>query len=103
MSGNSVGLKYDDGKADLTLLNRWALEEIAHAFAFGARKYGRYNYRKGMAWTRIAGGALRHINAWVWGENKDPESGLSHLAHAGACVFMLLDYEHNNLGEDNRG
>lgn len=96
------GKKLDQGKPDLTLLNPWAQAEIAKAFEFGAKKYGRYNYRKGMKWLRIAAACLRHVNAWVWGEETDEESGLNHLAHAGACIFMLLDYIKNGLGEDDR-
>ena len=81
---------------------RVAVEEISRAFMYGADKYGRDNYRRGMKWLRISAAALRHIYAWTWGEDKDPESGLSHLAHAGACVCMLLDYEMNEIGEDDR-
>lgn len=97
-----IGKKYDQEKADLTYLNPWAMAEISKAFEFGANKYGRYNYRKGMRWLRLSAAGLRHIYSWSWGEDKDPESGLSHLAHAGACIFMLLDYEFNKLGEDDR-
>lgn len=98
----TAGLKYDDGKPDLTFLNPEAQAEIARAFGYGAQKYARYNYRKGMNWLRIAAAALRHINSWAWGEDNDKESGLNHLAHAGACIYMLLDYVANNLGTDDR-
>lgn len=79
-----------------------AMEQISRAFMFGAQKYGRSNYRQGMDWLRVAAACLRHVNAWSWGESKDSESGLSHLAHAGACICMLIDYEVNGIGTDDR-
>lgn len=95
--------KFDSDKADLSLLSIHALSEIAKAFEFGAKKYGRYNYLEtGFEYTRLLSACLRHIGAWTWGENNDPESGLSHLAHAGACVVMLLDHVHYKIGNDNR-
>ena len=33
----------------------------------------------------------RHFHSWVEGENIDPESGLHHLAHVAANIFILLD------------
>jgi hypothetical protein len=96
------GIKYDTGKADLSILSYGALAEIAKAFQFGAKKYGRYNYLGGMDWTRIASACLRHTYKWIWGEDKDEESGLHHLAHSGACIVMLLDYVLLNKGNDNR-
>lgn len=96
------GVKYDNGKADLSLLSYEALSEISRAFEFGAKKYGRYNYLGGMEWTRIISALLRHAYAFAWGEDNDKESGLSHLAHCGACVIMLLDFSTKKLGSDNR-
>ena len=96
------GVKHDNGKPDLSLLPYPALEELSRAMMFGAKKYGRNNYRKGMAWTRLLGACLRHVTAFSFGEDKDPESGLSHLAHAGACILFLLTYEKLKLGKDDR-
>ena len=44
---------------------------------------------------------LRHIFAWASGERVDAESGLSHLAHAGANVLFLLTYELKGIGNDD--
>lgn len=98
MSGN----KFDDGKVSLEILSVYALPEIAKALQHGKGKYGEWNYRGGFKWTRLCGSLLRHIYAWIRRENKDPETGLSHLAHAGANVIMLLDHEILKLGEDDR-
>lgn len=96
------GLKYDIGKVPLELLPVEALIEIAKVMAFGAEKYGRHNWRKGMAWSRLVGAILRHLFAWILGEDKDPESNLNHLAHAGCGILFLLTYEINGSGMDDR-
>ena len=95
-------LKSDQGKIPLELLPFESLNEVGKVLAFGAEKYGRYNWRTGMEWTRFIGAALRHIFAWMRGETNDPESGISHLAHAACGLLFLLAYELNNVGEDDR-
>ena len=36
------------------------------------------------------------------GEDKDPESGLSHLAHAACCIMFLLEFEKTHPELDDR-
>jgi hypothetical protein len=69
---------------------------------FGAKKYGDQNWRGGLAWTRVLGAAMRHLLAFLGGEDKDPETGISHLAHLGACAMMMLEYEVTHKELDNR-
>lgn len=96
------GKKYDGGKPDLSLLPREFVEQVSLAFMYGEKKYGRYNYMGGMDWHRLIAATLRHVFAWAWGEDRDSESGLSHLAHAGATIAMLISYQSNGLGKDTR-
>jgi hypothetical protein len=42
------------------------------------------------------------LSAFNDGQDKDDESGLNHLYHAGACIAMLIEYYEKNLGNDNR-
>jgi len=60
--------------------------------ALGAEKYGAANWRstKVRASVYIAA-ARRHLLQWFDGEDDDPESGISHLAHARASLGILLD------------
>jgi hypothetical protein len=37
--------------------------------------------------------AIRHLFSWWDGEDVDMESGQPHLAHAVACLLILLDAE----------
>lgn len=96
------GVKHDQDKPDLSLLPREALEETAKAFMWGEKKYGRHNFKNGMDWHRPAAASLRHIVSHLSGEDNDPESGVSHLAHAAASIFMLLYYVKNKVGKDTR-
>lgn len=95
-------LKFDAGKPRLELLSVPAMEAIAEVMTFGAKKYAAHNWRKGFEWSRLFGAALRHLFAALRGEDKDPESGLPHLAHAGCCVMFLLEHYLCNLGTDDR-
>lgn len=97
-----AGVKHDDGKLPMTLLDRHALEEIARVLAFGAQKYGRQNWRKGISFSRLLDAAQRHLLAYADGEDKDPETGRSHLAHAGCCIMFALRMERDRPDLDDR-
>lgn len=63
---------------------------------------GEHNWRKGIAYSRLIDAAMRHLAAWSGAEDLDPESGLSHLAHARCCIGFLLAYEVNGPKNDDR-
>lgn len=100
----SVGsaIKHDGDKPPMNLLSREALEQTAMVMAFGKEKYAAHNWRKGFAWSRPLSAAIRHIMAFNDGEDKDPESGLSHLAHAACCIMFLLEFEKTHKHLDDR-
>lgn len=99
---DNAGRKNDEGKPPLALLSGIALIEIAKVLDFGQKKYATWNWKGGFKWSRVASAVLRHIFSWLSGEDKDPETGLSHLAHAGCGIIFLIDFEINKLGEDDR-
>lgn len=89
-----MGRKFDGDKPDYTLVPWDALEEIVKVLDFGAKKYERDNWQHvDSASNRYLAAAFRHLAAVNQGEQMDPESGLSHLAHAGCCVLFLLALE----------
>lgn len=96
------GTKYDQGKPRITLVPVEAIKQCAAALGFGANKYGDHNFRGGIKHTRVADAAFRHLLAWTNGEDKDPESGLPHLAHAIASVAMLIWQQENKPELDDR-
>lgn len=95
-------LKFDTDKPRMELLDVYAMEQIALVMTFGAKKYADENWRQGFKWKRLIGAALRHLMAFARGEDKDPESGLSHLAHAGCCIMFLLYHEKAHQALDDR-
>lgn len=88
-----AGIKHDSGKLPLELLPTDALEEIAKVLQFGAKKYARRNWEGGIKYSRLVGAVLRHSFAWLRGEDKDPETGYSHMAHAGCEILFLIAFE----------
>jgi hypothetical protein len=90
MSG--TGKKFDNGKAPISLIPSETITGIAQVFAFGANKYGRHNFREGLAHSRVLDAALRHILAIVNGEDVDPESNMPHVYHA-LCSLAMYDWQ----------
>ncbi len=90
-------------KCPLHLLPPYALSETAWVQSLGAEKYGPWNWRQNRveAMTYV-GAILRHMAAWSSGEDNDPESGRSHLAHIAAGCNILLDAGNAETLIDNR-
>jgi hypothetical protein len=97
-----TALKFDTDKLPLNLLSTEAMNQTADVLKFGAQKYAAHNWRKGFAWSRPLAAAMRHITAFNDGEDRDPESGLSHLAHAACCIMFLLEFEKTHPELDDR-
>jgi hypothetical protein len=89
---DNEGVKYDNDKLRVDLIPIDSLLEVAKVYTFGARKYKDNNWRLGIAWSRVFGALIRHSFAWFLGEDKDSETGLSHMAHAAWCCLTLLNY-----------
>lgn len=94
--------KNDGKKADLSLLPKTFLVEVAKAFMVGEKKYGRYNYTKGHDASQLMAAAMRHLTAWNEGEEHDPEDGQHHLGAAAACIAMALRQIELGTLKDNR-
>jgi hypothetical protein len=84
------GRKDDSKKLRYSLLPLVALEEVVRVLEFGAEKYAVDNWRKVPdGKVRYWDAAMRHVLAYKRGELLDPESGLSHLAHAICCLMFI--------------
>jgi hypothetical protein len=94
--------KFDDGKLPLHLLPVDALEAITEILDFGQKKYAPRNWEKGMDWSRLYRAAIGHLFKWWACKGADPETGKSHLWHAGCCVMFLIAYELRSVGNDDR-
>lgn len=97
-----TGIKHDGDKPDVSLLSFPALTEVAKVMTYGKKKYSANNWRGGFIWSRPLSAAFRHLFSWSTGEDKDPETGLSHLAHAICCLMFLLEFTITKKGQDDR-
>lgn len=90
-------------KAGLSCCPSQPVMEAGLAMLSGALKYGRHNWRHTSVMASIYyDAALRHLMAWWEGEDPDPESGISHLAHAVASLLILRDADMQGTLRDNR-
>ncbi len=90
-------------KLDLGLVPDSLVVAAAVAFAEGALKYGRYNWRIAGVRSSVYNAALRrHLSKWWNGENSDPETLVPHLASVIACAGILIDAELADKLTDDR-
>ncbi len=99
-------MKYDEDACPVHLLPVTPMWQIAEVFGYGAKKYAVNSYRRGdrksVPYMRTMGSVLRHCFKWIAGEEKDPDTGLSHLAHAATQLMILMEHSANGTSEDDR-
>jgi hypothetical protein len=103
MSGQNPKERFGKAKPNLFLVPPSAEIYLATAFQDGAVKYGPYNWRQSdvNASTYIAA-CKRHLASWIDGDDIDETSGVHHLAHAMACLAIILDAGECDTLHDDR-
>lgn len=71
-----------EGKGDMVSLPAWALLRLSRHYEAGARKYGRFNYQRGIPVSSFIDSALRHLVKYL--------AGLDDEDHLAAAVFNAL-------------
>lgn len=99
---SKVGVKHDEGKPPIALISYDAIWEEAKVMGFGEKKYGTWNWSKGLSTLRLCSAAMRHILQFLMGEDNDSETGFSHLAHARCCMGMAIWMLKHKPGYDDR-
>lgn len=105
-SGSSQGVNPKDllgiKKVQLDLVPPSSLIYQALAMQDGAVKYGPYNWRtKKVKASIYLAAAKRHIDSFLDGEELAYDSKKPHLAHALACIGIIVDaFETGNLADD---
>lgn len=92
-------------KVDLSLLPTGGVILAADCMADGAKKYGPFNWRevgKPVQYMTYLSAAMRHLVAYIDGEDNAKDSGKHHVAHAIAGLMVLLDAQCCNNAIDNR-
>jgi hypothetical protein len=96
---DAVGVK----KAPMSTVSSAVLAEVGVAMLEGALKYGRHNYRGvGVRASVYYDATIRHMFSWWEGEDKDPDSGMSHITKAIASLVVLRDAMIQSKVEDDR-
>jgi len=96
------GTKHDQEKAGLQYLSNIWILGVGRVLSFGAKKYADHNWRKGIHLSRLLAACLRHVFAFMGGEDKDPETGLSHLYHASCCLMFAAELHETKPQFDDR-
>jgi hypothetical protein len=81
--------RFNSGKPDLVYLLDFpeAIRELTEVAEYGANKYSKHNWKKGLKVRSVASSLLRHLAAYIDGEDVDEESG---LFHTGAIVWNAM-------------
>lgn len=88
------GVKHDEDKPKFSLMKPDALMEMVAVLTYGAKKYSPDNWKHlENARQRYFDAANRHLWQWYGGEERDPESGLHHLAHAMSSLMFLIQMD----------
>lgn len=79
------------------------LYAVGQAFDNGAAKYGAFNWRAFPILASVYHDACkRHLDKWFDGAERAEDSGIPHLAHAAACLLILLDAQQQTCLKDDR-
>ena len=98
----SGAVRDNDGKVRWDLLPYDALNSVADVLSDGAGEHGDRNWEKGFPWTSVFASLMRHMSAWLLGEDLDGKSGKPHLAHAACNILFLLAFYLRKTGTDDR-
>jgi hypothetical protein len=85
------GTRHNQGKLKWSLVPQSALAPMVRVLEFGAEKYAPFNWQKGLSITEICESMKRHLDAFMEGEDIDPESGISHIGHL-QCNTLFLSW-----------
>lgn len=88
-----TGAKRDmhEGKGDMVSLPNMAILRLSKHYENGAKKYGRWNYTKGIPISSFLDSALRHIFKYLAGWDDE-----DHLAAAAFNILGAMEMEANH-------
>lgn len=86
--------RYNQGKLKWSLVDFESLEDLVKVLEYGGGVYGEYNWQKGLFVKETCESLMRHLIAFMKGQDID-ESGVSHLGHIQAnAMFMSYMLKH---------
>jgi hypothetical protein len=86
--------RYNEGKIKWSLVHFDSIKDLPKVLEFGAKKYSKDNWKKGLDLNEILDSMQRHVSSVIDGEQHDPESTLHHMGHI-MCNAMFYMYHYN--------
>lgn len=86
------GVRHNKGKVRWHLVPWDGMQAVADIFEKGAHLYSPRNWEKGLSYSEVFDSLQRHLLSWYRGEDRDPLSGMLHLAHATWNALALLTF-----------
>ena len=103
MKDNNPKTQHGEAKPSMSLCPPVAMQAMARVMRNGADKYGPWNWRDQPISMSVYLDAIgRHWSAMCAGEDLDPDSGLSHLAHIMAGCGIIMDAVDQGCMTDDR-
>lgn len=98
-------MRFNEGKSQLSYIldADVAMKGMCDVFEFGAKKYDRGNWKKGLDEKEIMDSMLRHLTAYNNGEVLDPESGLPHIDHVTCNAIFLATFGKREISKKEAG
>ena len=92
----SGALKDLSDKPMIDLVPAECIEALADVLTYGAKKYEKNNWRKGIEYSKIYSATQRHLLKWLKGIDIDDESGLHHIEHVLCNVAFIVYHTRKN-------
>lgn len=99
---SDIGERKNEGKLRWSLVPQSSLIPMVRVLEFGADKYAPNNWKKGLPVLEICESLKRHLDAFMEGEDIDPESGLSHIGHIQCNALFVSWMMEHRADLDNR-
>lgn len=97
-----TGAKKGSKLARFDLIPAGPMWELAEHYGRGAKKYADRNWEAGYAWSLSLAAAMRHINLFWRGEDRDDETGSKHVICAAWHLIALAEFMETMPDKDNR-
>lgn len=91
--------RFNTNKPKWSIIDFPSIEPLVKALEYGANKYSRDNWKKGLDEDEIIDSTLRHLIKLNQKEDIDEESGVMHEGHIMANMMFLVYQKLNRYNE----